>query len=195
MILKKLLNLQALKLIKSFKKENNGIFDIVIYGSAIRDKADFNDLDISIIFSAPVDLNKKLQLSQELRYKLKNILNYDLDVKGIDLNDLSDPHFLARKAIIAEGFSVLKNKFLHELFGFNTYYLFSYSLKNLTNSKKVMIHYALHGRREAKGLMELFNSAYLGKGVIKVPLQYSEEFKELFEKNKINYKITKILCY
>jgi hypothetical protein len=42
---------------------------------------------------------------------------------------------------------------------------------------------------------QVSNSVSLGKGAVRVPLQYSEEFKEFFEKNKINYKITKILCY
>lgn len=195
MILKQLLNSQALKLIKDFKKNNKEIFDIVIYGSAVRNKINFNDIDLAIIFSSLEDLDKKLTLSQKLRNNLKNIINYDFDVKGIDINDLLDSSFIAGKSIIAEGFLIIRKKFLHEILGFKNYYIFSYSLKNLKPSKKVMFQYALNGRRGEKGMTHLTGSIALGRGAIKVPLEHSEEFKDFFEKNKINYKINRGLLY
>jgi len=195
MILKQLLNSQALKLIRDFKKNNKEIFDIAIYGSVIRAKIDFNDIDLAIIFSSPETLDKKLTLSQELRNKLKNLKDYDFDVKGVDIKDLLDGSFIAGKSIIAEAFLIIRKKFLHEILGFRNYYIFSYSLKNLTPSKKVMFQYALNGRRGEKGVVSFTNSVSLGRGAIKVPLEYSEEFKDFLEKNKIDYKINKSLIY
>lgn len=195
MILKKLLNSQTLKLFRDFKKKYKEIFDIAIYGSVIRNKTNINDIDIAIIFLNKEKLNKKLTLSQELRNNLKKFFNYDFDVRGVDIEDLFDSSFLAGKSIIAEGFLICKKKFLHEILGFKNFYVFSYSLNNLSSSKKVMFQYALHGRRGEKGLLEITNSISLGKGVVKVPLEHSEEFKEFFEKNKINYKIHKCLIY
>ena len=160
-----------------------------------RRKINANDIDIAIIFSSPEKLDKKLNLSQELRNKLKKIIDYDFDVKGIDIKDLLDSSFMARKAIIAEGFLITRKKFLHEIFGFKNYYIFSYSLKDLSPSKKVMFQYALRGRRGEKGIIEITKSVSIGRSAVKVPLEHSEEFKEFFEKNKIDYKINKGLIY
>ncbi len=195
MILKQLLNSQLLKLAKEFKKQHKEIWDIAIYGSVIRGKIIAKDIDVAIIFSSSEKLEKKLTLSQLLRGKMKKLIKYDIDVKGIDINDLFNSSFIARKAIIAESFLLIQKKFLHEIFGFENFWIFSYSLKGLNASKKMMFHYSLRGRRGQKGLLYLSKSISLGKGVIKVPLQYSEEFKEFFEKNNIKYKIYHGLLY
>ncbi len=195
MILKKFLNLQILKSFKDFKKKYKEIFDFAIYGSVVRKKINANDIDIAIIFSSPEKLDKKLNLSQELKNELKKIIDYDFDVKGIDIPDLLDSSFIACKSIMAEGFLVIRKKFLHEILGFKAYYIFSYSLKNLSPSKKVMFQYALRGRRGEKGIIEITKSVSIGRSAVKVPLEHSEEFKEFFEKNKIGYKIYRSLIY
>ncbi len=195
MTLKKFLNSQVSKSIKDFGKKHEEIFDFAIYGSVIRGKINARDVDIAIIFSPPQKLEKKLNLSQKLKNELKKLTDFDLDIKGVDINDLHDKTFLAGKSIIAEGYLVIRKKFLYELFGFNNCYLFSYSLTNLSPSKKVMLQYALHGRRGEKGIIKITNSMSIGKGVIKVPLESSEEFKEFFEKNNVDYKIHKCLLY
>jgi len=195
MILKKLLNSQTLKSIKDFKKEHKEIFDIVIYGSAVRNKSVVNDVDFAIILSKKEKLNKKLNLSQELKSKLRKVIDFEIDVRAVDFEDFLDHSFLARKAILAEGYLILKKKFLYELFGFENYSLFTYSLKNLTNSKKVMFQYSMRGRGGEKGMLEITKSKLCGKGVIMVPLFYTEDFKEFFEKNKIKYKIYTGLYY
>ena len=195
MIYKKLLSSQALKSIKDFKKKNKGIIDIIVYGSFSRGKIDFNDLDLAILFEEKKDINEKMSIAQQLRSLIKKEVNYELDIKAIDMSDLMDETFLARQAIISEGYSLLKNKKFSEILGFKSFYLFSYSLKNLTNSQKMMLQYSLRGRRGQKGIMELRNCELLGKGVMKVPTEHSEEFKEFLEKHKITYKIFKGLFY
>jgi len=195
MTLKKLLNSQTLKLIKEFKKDKKEIFDIAIYGSTIRNKINNNDLDIAIIFSQPVKLKKKLELAQELKNNLKKTISQNMDIKYLDIDDILDNSFMARQGIIAEGFLILKKKFLHEIIGFENYYIFSYTLKNLTASKKAMFQYALYGRRGEEGLIKSTKSSSIARGAIKVPLQHSEEFKEFFKKNNIKYKIIKGLFY
>lgn len=195
MISKKLLNSQTLNLIKDFKKKRIEIWDVVVYGSFARGKINARDVDVAIILSSKTTLNKKLELAQELKYSLNKILKFKIDVKSIDLSDLIDPLFIARKAILAEGFSLTKKKNLAEIFGFEQFYLFSYNLNGLSHSEKVMFQYALKGRRGEKGLLKITKSEQLGKGVIKAPLQHSEEFKSFFEKNKINYKNCMTLFY
>lgn len=194
-ILKKLLNSQALNLIKSFKEKHLEIWDIAIFGSLIRGKIVPRDIDLIIILNKSTKLQYKLNLAQELKQSLKFF--YETDVKTIDIKDIFDKNFLARQAIIAEGYLIIRNKFLSELFGFKSYYIFQYSLQNLKTSQKIMFQYALKGRkgRDQKGIVSLKKCEHLGKGIVKVPIESSEEFKEFLEKNKVNYKIYKGLFY
>lgn len=193
MISKKLLSLQELNLIRDFKEKYPEIYDIVIFGSFVRGKLDARDLDLAILFYK-AKLADKLRLAQELKQKLKDS-NYEIDVKGVDFNDLLDKDFIARQAIIAESYSLFKKKRLAELLGFSNYYLFAYSLKGLSQSKKIMFQYALKGRRGQKGIIETRNCRQIGRGAVMVPLENSEEFRDFLEKNRVNYKIHKGLFY
>ena len=193
MMLKNLSNLPKLK--SELKKFNNkDIFDIVIYGSAIKGKEKINDIDIAVILKKETALNKKLEAAESLKRKL-DFLETETDVKVIDLKDMLDPFFMARQAILAEGYSLINNKFLHELFGFSLAVLFSYSLSNLSYANKKMFYYALKGRRGQKGLLELRKGNQLSNCVIKIPLEHSEEFKNLFNGHKIEFKTEYILDY
>lgn len=193
MILKKLLNLQVLNLIKKFKKENEEVFDVIIYGSAVKGKSDFNDLDLAILLNKKSSVSNKLKLAQELKSILKNKIDYELDVKGIDILDLMNKEFIAKQGIITSGYLILNKKNISNLFGFNSYSIFVYNLKGLNNSKKTLFRYAIGGRN-GKGLLELKGGEQLGRGSIRIPLIYEEEFKEFFEKFGINYKIFDCLC-
>ena len=186
MILKDLLNSQK-SIFKEFKRKNKEIFDIVIFGSLARGKEDIRDIDIAIILNELRQLSFKLKLAQSLRHALK-FKNINLDVKTFDFKDFQDKSFLARQGIILEGFSITKNRFLSELFGFSSYSLFIYTLKGLSASKKRSFSYILKGRY-SHGLIKTNNIEQLGKGVIKVPIQHTEELIELFDYHKISYKI------
>jgi len=193
MILKDLLKSARLKSeLKKFKSED--VFDIVVYGSIIKGKEKVNDIDIALILKKKKKLNKKLKLAESFKRKL-DFLKADVDVKVIDIIDLLDPTFIARQPIIAEGFSLIKKKFLHELFGFSASVLFTYSLNKLTYSKKKMLYYALKGRRNQKGLLELRKGKQISNCVIEVPLEHSQEFKNLFNQHNIEFKTKNILIY
>lgn len=188
---KDLLKSQKLKSeIKNFKTES--IFDIVAYGSVVRGKEKANDLDIAIILNKKEKLNEKLKMAAKLKDGL-DFLEIDVDVKTIDILDLLDPTFIARQAILTEGYSLLNRKFLHESFGFNAFTIFTYDLQNLTESQKKMLYYALKGRRGQKGMLKLKGGEQLSNCMIKVPIQHSEEFKSLMKKLKFNYET--ILTY
>lgn len=195
MILEKLSNSQILNLIKDFKRKHSEIWDIVAYGSAVRGKIGAADIDFAIILSSKASLNQKLELAQELRYSLKGLLRLEADVRAVDMEDLLDPLFIARKAILAEGFSLIKKRRLAEQFGFEPFYIFNYALKGLSHSKKIIFRYALKGRRGQKGLLEINKCRQLGKGSIKVPLEHVEELKSFFEKQKVEYKAYACLFY
>lgn len=196
MTLEKLLTSRRLKLaIKKFIVKNKDIFDIIIYGSAVRGKTKIRDIDVAVISSKKRMIEEKLHLAQQLKNEIKNIFSYEMDIRCVDMEDLSDSAFLARKGIIAEGYSLIKNKPLVSLFGFETKVLFAYSLGKLKPSQKITFQYIMKGRRGQKGLLELREGKPLGKGVVIIPLRHCEEFKELFEKLNIDYKILPAVFY
>ena len=187
--------LKSQKLISKIKKfKTKEIFDILVYGSIVRGKDNPNDIDIVIFLNGIKSVNEKLELAEKLKSNLDS-MDLEVDVKAIDLSDLEDNSFIARQAILSEGYSLIDGKFLHEKFGFKAFAIFSYSLKNLTYSQKKMFYYALKGRREQKGLLELKGAKMLGDCVIEVPLTSSEEFKELFKGRGIEYKIENVVRY
>jgi predicted nucleotidyltransferase len=194
-MLERLSNLPELNSIsKSFASKHPDVWDICIYGSFVRGKTEIRDVDIAIIMKKPTSVENKLNLSQELKDQMK-VSRYEFDVKCVDIKDFLDPSFLARTGIIGEGFLILKGKRLSEILGFESYVIFTYNLKNLSNSEKTMLNYSLNGRRGEKGMIELRNCEHLGRGTLKVPIEHSEELKDFFERHKVKYKISKVLFY
>jgi len=173
---------------ENFKNSNKCIWDIVIYGSIIRGKENPADMDIAIIISEKKLFAFKLELAQKLRQSLK-FQNLKFDVKVVDFDDFQDSNFLARQGIILEGFSVTRNKFLGEIFGFKQYCIFKYGLQNLSLTKKRVFSYALSGRYGEEGLKNSKKIEQLGRGVLKVPIQHSEEFESFLQHYGVDYKI------
>jgi len=178
----------SLKLVsKEFKRKNKNIWDIILYGSIVRGREKLRDIDIAIILSESKPLSYKLNLAQNFKHILP-IKNLDFDVRTIDFYDILDKTFLARQGILTGGFSLLKNKFISEYFGFKTFVIFTYNLKGLSSNEKRIFSYILTGRRGYPGLIKKMDIKQLGRGVLRVPIQFSEEIQELLEKNNIKYK-------
>lgn len=175
-----------------FKKSRKDVEFILLYGSFARGKAEARDIDIAIIVNKKKGLNEKLKLAQEF----KEILAFSekIDVKAVDFYDMRDENFLARQGILAEGYSLTHKAYLSELFGLKSFVIFSFSLENLTESKKKMFLYALNGRRGSEGLLKTKKIERLGKGALKIPLEFSEEIKEFFDSFKINYSYFNAVC-
>jgi predicted nucleotidyltransferase len=175
------------KKVKSFyKKYKKKIFDIILYGSATRGKYKPRDIDILIIFK---DVNKKeyFDLPYELRKNLEKE-GLKIDIKGVLIEEIFDPKFLARQNLLIEGYSLIRNDMLSERFGFKSYSLFVYSLKNLNHNEKTKFQYVFKGRRENKGVLEELNGIVIGMGSVLIPIENSEKFKEFLDKWKINYE-------
>ncbi|MFH2021378.1 MAG: nucleotidyltransferase domain-containing protein [archaeon] len=175
------------RITKSFVQKNKEIFDVVMFGSIVRGKENPRDLDIAIILSKELELDRRLLLSQSYRRALE-FLKSEIDVQVVSINDLTDASQLARTAIIAEGYSIIHERFLHSLFGFKCNSIFSYDLNGLSDSKKKTLYYALNGRGKNPGILKERNSEMMGAILLKVPLEYTEEFKELFDGYGCKYR-------
>ena len=73
---------------------------------------------------------------------------------------------------------------------FSISYLFNFSFKSFdfSSNEKRIFSYILTGRRGYPGLIKKMDIKQLGRGVLRVPIQFSEEIQELLEKNNIKYK-------
>lgn len=176
------------KHLESEKKDKN-IFDIVIYGSIMKDKT-FNDIDILVIFLEG-SLRERLDRIQEIKIKLKKIIS-KLDIKQILIKDLFSPEFLARTGILLEGFSIFKNKKFSETLGFRSFSLFWYSLKGLTHAQKVKFNYILAGRG-TDGMIKELNGERLVNGAVKIPLENSSAFESILNANNVAFLKKNIL--
>lgn len=195
MILKKLLNLQGLKSIKAFAKQYSEVWDIVLYGSYVRGKETARDLDIAIILSKSLDIGKKLDLSYECRKIFESAVSFEVDVKAVDIKDFLDSNFLAKQGIIAEGYLILRKKYLADLLGFKTFVIVKYNLKGLTHSQKKMLYYALKGRRGKKGVLANTNGELLSKCILKIPIQAVYQIENLLNSHKLNYNLEFVMSY
>jgi len=174
---------------KKFAKKNK-LFDIVIYGSNVKGKLDFNDIDIVLIFEEK-PLKERLEIAQNFKNLIKR--NLKIDIKTINLKELFEKDFLARQGILIEGRSLVHNQKFSERMGFEGYSLFSYNLKNLNHNDKTRFTYALIGRREEKGMLKQVESISLGKGSVKIPIGNSIIFEDFLKTWNITYKRENIL--
>jgi len=175
---------------KAKKFSNKNIFDIVIYGSSIKSKEFPRDTDIAIIFFDK-SLKERLEISQNFKNLIKDKIP-NPDVKGINLSEFLDSSFMARQGILVEGKSLITNSPLSLKIGFDSYFLFTYSLKNLNLNEKTKFTYALIGRTN-KGMIEKTKAKSLGKGVFIVPVETSVLFEDFLKEWKINFELKKIL--
>ena len=186
--------LKQLRTCLESEKKDNTLFDIIVYGSAVKGKTAANDVDIAVIFTEGT-LRERLDTLQDIKKKLKKLESFDkkIDIKQLLLTDLFSTEFLARTGIFLEGISLFRNKKFSELLGFRSFSLFWYDLKGLTHVQKVKFNYILAGRGTIKGMIKELDGDHLASGAVKIPIEHSFEFEELLQKNKIIYKKNNIL--
>lgn len=182
--------LKTLKKYLESEKKDQAIFDIIVYGSFVKNR-EFNDIDILIIFLEG-SLRERLDKIQVIKNKLKDITSEKLDVKQLLVQDLFSSDFLARTGVLLEGFSVFKNKRFSETLGFKSFSMFWYNLNGLTHLQKVKFNYILAGRG-TNGIIKELNGERLVNGAVKIPLENSSEFESVLKTNKILYSKKNVL--
>lgn len=171
---------------KKFKIKYREIVDIILYGSLVKGKTAPRDIDIMILF-LETPLKRRLELTQRLKSILKKHFE-SIDVKSMNMLDFFDASFLARQNILIEGISLINNKPLSKLLGFESFVLFTYNLANLIQNEKIKFNYALNGRDKGKGVLQLSNGTSLGKGVVQIPIENSISFEEFLQRWNIKFK-------
>jgi len=170
--------------------KSKDIFDIVLYGSAVKGKEEPEDVDILVIFKDN-PLNKRAETAQSLKENFAKKLE-GIDIKTINLQELFESDFLARQAALIEGYSLLHNMPFCERMGFKGYALFTYTLKGLTQTDKTRFVYALSGRMK-EGIISELKAEPLGRGAVIVPISSSFRFEAFMQKWHLHYKKKSIM--
>jgi len=167
---------------------NDNLKDILIFGSTVKGKDHPKDTDILIIFKKEID--------KEIEYKIKKILEKytnDLSLISKKEQEILDPSFDVREAVLFEAISLITNKNLAANYGFNSYGLFKYNFFEWNKSEKTKFYYALNGRRGSKGVFQELECIKFSDQIVLVPLQNIEKFKNFLDSWKFNYKYIPLL--
>ena len=173
------MNSKLLSQIKSdlkFLLKNPEIIDIILFGSALKGKANPKDIDIALISE-----NQKIY-----------------DIEGFHTSIINPKEFVQKPSslittIIQEGYSLKNNNYFAELLRFKTKMMYIYKLNNLENSKKVKIVRILRGNNQEKGMVSKYEGEWLSNQVFLIPPESDYVFQEFFVKNNINFKKKNIL--
>ncbi|MBI2522799.1 nucleotidyltransferase domain-containing protein [Candidatus Woesearchaeota archaeon] len=165
------------------EKKDRAIFDIVVYGSAVKGKTSPLDVDIVVIFRGGT-LKERLAKIQSIKKYIKPGKN--IDIKGILLEELFQEQFFARSGIFLEGISIFDGvPFSHKI-SFEGYAIFIYNLQNKSHTEKVKFNYVLSGRNDL-GMVKRLEGKHIAPGVIQIPIKNSMEFEEVLKRHNINY--------
>ena len=167
------------------EKNNPTIFDIILYGSAVKGKSKPRDIDIVVIFRYGT-VRERLAIIQNLKQKIR--VSLEVDIKGILWEELFKPDFFARTGIFLEGISLLDGKPVAQKLGFQAgVVLFVFNLKNKSHTDKVKFNYILSGRSGALGIVKKLKCHHFGPGVVQVPISSSLEFEDLLKSHTVSY--------
>jgi len=148
------------------------IQDIIVFGSYVKGKSRPKDIDINIVSD-----EKDLDLFRKLKEELNN--------EKIHINFLN-PYECYKKrlwaGIIMEGFSIKENEYLRDIIGITPMKLYSYSLINLTKSKKVLFNQALDK------IVKKVKGERIGAGTVLIPTKESSDFEDFLDVWDLKYR-------
>ncbi|MBS3145587.1 nucleotidyltransferase domain-containing protein [Candidatus Woesearchaeota archaeon] len=171
------------------EKKDRSIFDIVLYGSAVKGKYSPGDIDIAVIFREGA-LKDRLDKIQLIKRKIKT--EKKIDIKGFLFEELFQENFFGRSGIFLEGISIFDGKRLAGKIGFESRAIFIYNLRKKSHTEKVKFNYVLAGRN-AKGIVKMLEGKHLAPGVVEMPIKNSLEFEEVLKKHNIDYSKKNVL--
>lgn len=71
--------------------------------------------------------------------------------------------------------------------------IFAFSTEHLLKKDKIRYYYALKGRDGKSGIAKKYAIEHLGRAVLMVPDEHSQELEQFFKYWKCNYRTKKVL--
>ncbi|MBI4983600.1 nucleotidyltransferase domain-containing protein [Candidatus Woesearchaeota archaeon] len=166
---KKLLELsQCQKKLEKLLDKN--LVDIIIFGSLAKDGL-AHDLDLALIFRGEPK-------AEDYKAKITALIQKPLDLQVINLESIYSPFWLT---LIKEGFSVRKNRFLHQIYKIKPVVIYKYSLKKLNPVQKVQFE---------RGLKKIIaeNGGFLTRSVVLISLEKKNRMMEFLKSWNLYYE-------
>lgn len=182
---KKLWNIQKFKEKCELLLKNKKVEDIIVFGSSVKGKEQPEDIDICLIGE---EINE--QIMQEIEKKLKN--NVEVHITKTKYKNMFEDVTLW-KTLLHEGFSIKKQRYLAELFEMQAFFLFTYSLQNLSITKKQIFNHALSGTKTNKGILKVCKGEKIGRNAVLIPEEKEEEMRAFLETWNVVYNIKRVL--
>jgi len=113
-----------------------------------------------------------------IKKKIKEIIKKETDIQIITFESIHTPLWLT---LIKEGFSIKKEKYLHELYHLQPKVLYKYSLQKLTLVQKVQFE---------RGIKMILGSqgTFLTRSVVLIPLTLKNRMMEFLKSWNIYYE-------
>lgn len=166
-----------------FKSNQKEILDIILFGSSIREKEKPQDIDILIIYKSKKDIEKSYGLKKELGNEW-----YNAEIIEKTYPELVEGSFKAIEGILAEGYSLVYDKFLADGFGYMNLHLFKYELRNLNKSERMRFYYSLYGRtKDQLGMIKELNAIKFSESILLCPIQSVERMKDYLKNWKLYF--------
>jgi predicted nucleotidyltransferase len=166
--MKLLINKRFQKTLQKYLKDQK-IIDFIIFGSSVKGKIKPNDLDIAILVREKIDQKEILSIRKELQEHYKKT-----HIEQISIEEYNSRLFLV---LLREGYSVRHKKYLHDLYGVEPTSLFTYSLKTLNPSQKVMFH---------RGIKSISKIKRLSNTVVMVSAEQTANFQDFLKQWNID---------
>lgn len=161
------------KLLTKYKE----IQDFIIFGSLVKGKYTPKDIDVALVMD-----KKDISLVGEIKYQLK--------IKNLDIEMVKPEEIYQTRlglTLISEGFSIKNNKFLREKLGISPMKIYTYRIKHLTQTKKVLFGRGLNQIiKDTKGVK-------LGAGSVMVLIEQSSKFEDFLDTWNLKYKTKEYL--
>lgn len=174
--------------IKPWMKQN-GINDVILFGSLVRGNLHPSDLDLCMMLEEDQE-RRVLDLVHSLA---KGLSGFKVQVNHLTASVFLDGKNTLVKTLIMEGISIKTGKAIAQRYGFEAKTLFFYTFKNPTPSEKVRFHYLLQGRYGREGLLFRLGGTLLSERVIEVPLYNEEPLKEALRQWPVEVTLRRIL--
>jgi len=180
MVLRKRLKLQTLKksLLSIYRKNKDKIFDIILFGSVVKAKEFISDIDIAVVFKDKRD---------DSVLKTIRSIGENIHVDYVLLTELYTEGLW--RTLLREGFSIVYGKRVSDIFGLQSFGLFTYNLTKI--KRKARFSQVLMGYK-SEPILKSVEGKILKPGVILVPMEKVELFRTFLETWKVDYTLKMI---
>lgn len=181
---------EIVRVARKFKREHRKVFDVVLYGSTTLGKENPNDFDFMVITRGTRE-GERFDLAFEFRELLLDLgfPHEKLDVKAVNLENLWDRNYLATPGIVTSGFSLTREKPVHELMNGEGYGLFVMDLQKLDRVGRKRFGYAPRGRDGDGGILRDLDGVFLAPWVVLIPVEGTYRFKDFLDYWGVDYEV------